>query len=299
MRLEWMRCFNEVVKSGSITKAAQNLYIPQPAVTKTIHALESELGETLLIRSSTGVQLTEQGKIFEQFAWRVLKEYERYQSEKNACKELASAYSGTIELAISPLLLQTYYQPITQHVRQHFPQINLCFVEADLDAAAKLISQNARTLGLILSANITDQQLDAPIIIEELCTSHVVICTAKDSKYADLETIDSASIPAEKLISIEVAKQSSLLPEGAFNSYTTNLAVIRQKLMTDDEVCVSLPQMIADKQFATSGIIQLHTQEERISSVGFFYSRDALEQSLYDPAFLKRFAQELKTAVLA
>lgn len=47
MRLEWIRCFNEVAKSGSITRAAQNLYITQPAVTKIIHALEAEVEETL------------------------------------------------------------------------------------------------------------------------------------------------------------------------------------------------------------------------------------------------------------
>ncbi|MBQ2994089.1 MAG: LysR family transcriptional regulator, partial [Peptococcaceae bacterium] len=50
MKLEWIRCFYEVAQTGSISKAAQNLFITQPAATKMIHALESELNEVLLHR---------------------------------------------------------------------------------------------------------------------------------------------------------------------------------------------------------------------------------------------------------
>lgn len=299
MRLEWIRCFNEVAKSGSITKAAQNLYITQPAVTKIIHALEAELEETLLIRSTSGVRLTEQGKIFERFTRQVLKDYNQYLAEKNAHKEMASAFCGTIELAISPLLLQTYYQPITQHISQRFPQVKLCFVEADVDSAIKLITQNPRTLGAVLSSHITSQTTEPPIITQELCTSNVVICTSKDSKYADRQAIDSASIPDEKLISIEFAKQSSLLPQGVYNSYTINLEVIRQKLLNDDEVCVSLPQIIAEREFAASNIVQLTLLDQKISFVGFYYNQEALDEQLYSEVFLKIFAKELKAAILA
>ena len=50
--------------TGSISKAASFLYISQPAITKSIKKLESELGITLFNRSPKGVKLTENGKIF-------------------------------------------------------------------------------------------------------------------------------------------------------------------------------------------------------------------------------------------
>ena len=43
MKLEWMRCFAEIAETGSINKAAENLYLSQPAVTKMMQALEKEL----------------------------------------------------------------------------------------------------------------------------------------------------------------------------------------------------------------------------------------------------------------
>lgn len=84
MRLEWLRCFNEIVKTNSMTQAAQNLFLSQPAVSKMIHALEKEIGETLFIRSPFGVQLTEQGELFTKFAREVTKAHEAYLLEKNS-----------------------------------------------------------------------------------------------------------------------------------------------------------------------------------------------------------------------
>lgn len=62
MKLEWMRCFAEIAETGSINKAAENLYLSQPAVTKMMQALEKELNIVLLERKKTGVELTEQGE---------------------------------------------------------------------------------------------------------------------------------------------------------------------------------------------------------------------------------------------
>lgn len=298
MRLEWIRCFNEVAKSGSITRAAQNLYITQPAVTKIIRALEAEVEETLFTRCASGVILTEQGKIFARFAHRVLKDYDQYLTEKNTYKATASSYTGTIELIISPLLLQTYYQAISERIGQHFPLVDICFVEADVDAAVKLIKKNPHMLGIILSAHSLLATIETPVIVKELGTSNVVICTSKDSPYADRQSIDSGTIPAEKLISVEFAKQSSQLPEGAFNAYTTNLEVIRQKLLSDDEVCVSIPQFIAAKKLASAHIVQLTMLDQKLASMGFFYNRQALDEAYYSAAFLQTLALDLKAAIL-
>ena len=132
MKLEWIRCFYEIARTGSISKAAQNLFITQPAATKMMHALESELGETLLTRTSTGVTFTEQGIIFLKFCQQVLTSYEQYLSEKDFYNE-TSAYSGVLELAVSSLLLQTYYDEITGRLAHCFPKLKIRFTEAGVD----------------------------------------------------------------------------------------------------------------------------------------------------------------------
>ena len=55
--------FHTVAKKGSISHAAKELYISQPAISKSIQKLEDSLNTTLFKRSSRGVTLTADGEI--------------------------------------------------------------------------------------------------------------------------------------------------------------------------------------------------------------------------------------------
>lgn len=57
-----LNVFIEVAKAGNITKAAEKLYISQPAITKAIKQLESEIGGSLFERKNKGVILTPEGE---------------------------------------------------------------------------------------------------------------------------------------------------------------------------------------------------------------------------------------------
>lgn len=62
MRIEQLQSFVEIASSKSISIAAENLYITQPSLSRSMKLLEDELGLILFIRSSDGVRLTESGK---------------------------------------------------------------------------------------------------------------------------------------------------------------------------------------------------------------------------------------------
>lgn len=59
---ELFKMFDKVVKTGSFTKAAEEMFVSQSAVTQAIKRLEDQLDGTLFVRSKTGVTLTEAGK---------------------------------------------------------------------------------------------------------------------------------------------------------------------------------------------------------------------------------------------
>lgn len=65
---------SEVAKTGSISKAAQNLFLSQPHLSNTIKAVEKELGVQLFRRSAKGMALTEEGRVFVQEARNILTE---------------------------------------------------------------------------------------------------------------------------------------------------------------------------------------------------------------------------------
>ena len=61
VNLDLYRVFYTVAKRGSLTKAAEELYISQPAVSQSIRQLENQLGVSLFNRTHRGMELSDQG----------------------------------------------------------------------------------------------------------------------------------------------------------------------------------------------------------------------------------------------
>lgn len=66
--LNTLKYFVEVASTKNITKASENLNVSQPALTKALHNLESDLNSTLFVRSKKGVSLTDEGEILYNYA---------------------------------------------------------------------------------------------------------------------------------------------------------------------------------------------------------------------------------------
>ncbi len=138
MKLEWIRCFIAVAENGSINKAAEKLYLSQPAVTKMMQALERELAIELLQRRKTGVALTAHGELFLPYAKKILREYNIYLTEKKKIENQHQIAIEKIELVISSVIMQTYYKTIEKAMKNAFPSLKIYFVEADAETAFPL-----------------------------------------------------------------------------------------------------------------------------------------------------------------
>lgn len=71
----------EVAKCGSISKAAQNLFLSQPHLSNTIKSVEQYLGVTLFLRSAKGMTLTEEGRVFVSRAQSILSDVNSLEAE--------------------------------------------------------------------------------------------------------------------------------------------------------------------------------------------------------------------------
>ena len=78
-----LRYFLNVAKEQSFTKAAQQLHITQPTLSRQLAALEEELGVTLFARSGRNITLTEEGILFKRRALEILDLEERTLDERN------------------------------------------------------------------------------------------------------------------------------------------------------------------------------------------------------------------------
>lgn len=77
MRIEALRCYREAVRTGSITRAANCMFISQQGLSKVIRSLEEELGVRLFCKEGRNVVPTEEGLLLDDFAEKVIAEYEK------------------------------------------------------------------------------------------------------------------------------------------------------------------------------------------------------------------------------
>ncbi len=95
MTLNQIECFEAVCRTMSFSKAANALYISQPAISKSVGKLERELGVALFEQSNNTLSLTEAGELFLQFVRRTRREYESLTEE---LERLGSLRSRTVRL---------------------------------------------------------------------------------------------------------------------------------------------------------------------------------------------------------
>lgn len=119
MTIDTLKCFILVAEHLSFARAAEALYISQPAVTKQIHSLERELGVPLLIRSTRHVELTPAGMSF----YRDAKEIVLKSQIAIQRVQRQNATSDTIRIGVSNPITLCYLAPILKKLRAKYPEI--------------------------------------------------------------------------------------------------------------------------------------------------------------------------------
>ena len=123
VNLELYRVFYKVAKCGSLTKAAEELYISQPAVSQAIKQLESGLGVQLFVRTHKGMELSEVGgkQIFPaiEHALKLIDEAE------NKLTELKDTATGVIKICASDTVSTHFLIPVIKKYHEKYPDVNL------------------------------------------------------------------------------------------------------------------------------------------------------------------------------
>lgn len=135
INLELYKIFLEVAETGSITKAANNLHISQPAVTKHIKNLESELGGSLFIRTNSGMILNNQGNELYIYIKQALI---LINTGETKFLNLEKLEKGTIKIGISTTLTRKFLFKYIKKFRKMYPNI---VVEIDTDPTFELIKK--------------------------------------------------------------------------------------------------------------------------------------------------------------
>src|SRR6478736_5242564 len=88
MNLTQLEGFLGVVREGSLTKAAEKLYLTQPALSFQVKALEEEFGQTLFERDGKQLRLTSAGRVLQERARQILDLVAQTRQDVTGLKEL-------------------------------------------------------------------------------------------------------------------------------------------------------------------------------------------------------------------
>lgn len=124
---EYMDIFVHVVESGSFIRAAEQLQMHRPAVSKAVQQLEEELGVKLLHRTTRRLSLTSEGEAFYQRAKALLGEM----AELMAAYSSTQSVSGNLRLDFPLTLAHSLLIPALDEFRERYPDIEIILTSSD------------------------------------------------------------------------------------------------------------------------------------------------------------------------
>ena len=122
INIELYKIFYYVAKNKSITKAANELMITQPGISKSIKNLEEQLGCSLFIRTKSGVILTDEGKIFYE---QIKQAMEIIDNAEQRLMDMINLDYGYLNIGVSNTLVKKYLLPYIQSFHKKYPKVKI------------------------------------------------------------------------------------------------------------------------------------------------------------------------------
>ena len=144
--LEYYKVFYHVAKLGSVTMAAGELAISQPAVSQAIRQLEQHLGAKLFVRYSKGVRLTREGELL--FSC-VSRGYEQMEQGEHKLQQMLNLELGEVHIGASDMTLQFFLLPFLEKFHEKYPGIKVQVSNAPTPETLEFLKSGKIDFGVV------------------------------------------------------------------------------------------------------------------------------------------------------
>ena len=166
MNLQQIETFVHVAETGSFSKAAVQLDTAQPALSRQVRALETELRETLLIRTGRGVTLTDAGRRFLEHGHAIMQRVAQAQEDLGAQRDEPV---GRVVVGLPPSLARRLTLPLIDIFSREMPKARLAVVEGFSMNIAEWLTTGRMDVGLVYSPEPQPHIEITPVLQESLC----------------------------------------------------------------------------------------------------------------------------------
>ncbi|HEV2413935.1 MAG TPA: LysR family transcriptional regulator [Candidatus Dormibacteraeota bacterium] len=280
--------FLEVSRRGSVSRAAEALFITQPTLTARLQGLERELGTPLFLRTPHGMRLTDAGRAWIPFAERALR---ALVDGRDALEQVMKASAGHLMIASSPAV-STYVLPelLERFVAEH-PRVEVSVRTGHSEYVVELVLRDEVQVGLGRAIHHPDLEL-RPFHTEEL----VLVC-APDHPFTKRQSVAMADVAGQRPIMFDRTSSYYEITQAAFLSAGVSLrgameldSIEATKKMVERGLGIALlPQTAVAREVAgkTLCVVKMKDAPPMQNTIVAFRRRDSGEPTGIVAAFLE------------
>ena len=193
MELRILRYFLTVAKEQSFTKAAEQLHITQPTLSRQLAAFEEELGTELFVRKGRNITLTEEGILLKRRALEILELEERTLEELKGTEEVVE---GTVNIGCGEFMAVEVLAEICKEYKKKYPGVQIAIHTATADTVYEMMKKGLTDIALFMEP-VDTEDLDY-IRIKD--SDHWVVSMRPDDPLAEKASIEKEDLLGRPLI---------------------------------------------------------------------------------------------------
>jgi DNA-binding transcriptional LysR family regulator len=199
--------FLEVARRGSVSRAAEALFVTQPTLTARLHGLEKELGAPLFVRTPHGMRLTDAGRAMVPYAERALR---ALVDGRDVLEQVKSASAGHLMIGAAPAV-STYILPelLEKFVADH-PRVEVSVRTGHSEDIVDLVLSDEVQIGLGRAIRNPDLEM------RQFHTEELVLVCAPDHSFTKRRSVAMEEVAAEKLIMFDLTSSYYEITQAAF-----------------------------------------------------------------------------------
>jgi DNA-binding transcriptional LysR family regulator len=211
--------FRAVAEQRSFRKAAEELYLTQPAVSLQIKALEEDIGIQLFDRTGTRIELTEAGKILLEYSQQANALFVQAEHEIAA---LSGEHVGQLALGASTTIAQYVLPGLLGEFSREYPRVHPTMTSGNTEQIVEALEEQKIALGLIEGPARSRDVKTEPFLQDEL-----VLIVSAAHEWAEFKSIPCSEIVAASFLMRERGSGTRRVIEIALARYGVKLNSLR------------------------------------------------------------------------
>ncbi|MGN1344964.1 MAG: LysR family transcriptional regulator [Traorella sp.] len=185
-----------IQKCNSISKAAKELYISEPALSKQIKRYEESLGYPLIIRNSNGCTLSEEGKLLAERGIEIIKLRDKMLNDMDLLNSQSAQVKKHLKFGIANCYSETLLSSFMPSFIKKYPNINVELLINKTDILEKMCIDGDVDI-ILTQKDYCDPRLESTSLIKEETVIYLPYDYCKDNNLKPF--IESGSIPLKVL----------------------------------------------------------------------------------------------------